>query len=686
MAKKKIFISYSHFDSTAVFGIARYLDRNNYDIWIDSKQIQIGSKWADTIDCAIEGCDCFLCLLTKSSISRTEVIRETLLAINRKEKDPNFHLVFIVSGHIHYDWFVKYYELGGTEKLINYIKDHQVVKLSAFKDITLKFVENLTNAIEGKAVLSNVDIEDEPDVFDISFPTEAIDKFGTHYYQVHPNDLTPSASYCVGLDNAWIPNSVWYDDPKKKELFLQKGFSCPEMISIADLFQKRNFFLSLIHSRQVVVNKPSIISCSCFTYYYNESTPKIERDAFEDSLKDGSIIVYLYEANESTPLVGHDIVRYKYDDELGEKWNALCKNVPVYCIRANWVTLVDSHAIDLAKFCITLACDNEQTEMIARSLNISDEYISDFSKAVKNVALTVFNQTHVEMAGGEVKGYKRSLFYKDFIVSPREEFPGMNPIFYVYIDEKKPYYYQLKKIADVFYDTYFANTLGINPIFPYDERPSDAYIDQLFIKHGNKDVGVEELEYAFTNFFLDIDELFDKIDDVAPYYFIDNWNLSDITKFRKKRRWYKYIETLEDIYTRSSTWEVDFDRITTLVENLFSSLKAVNLKSVSEINSFVPTISFRIIVGGKALDVINIRDGKTEKKIIKRYPGSFRKLNLNPVSIRFKIGDISNNDDGTIFLPVLLFDGLTDYQGVEEYYNELVEFFTKQLGFTEEKL
>ena len=46
---QKIFISYSHQDSICAQGIARFLLRQNYDVWIDVDRIVSGQNWAENI-------------------------------------------------------------------------------------------------------------------------------------------------------------------------------------------------------------------------------------------------------------------------------------------------------------------------------------------------------------------------------------------------------------------------------------------------------------------------------------------------------------------------------------------------------------------------------------------------------------------------------------------------------------
>ena len=58
---RKIFISYSHQDHVCAQGIARFLLRQNYDVWIDVERIVSGQKWAADINEALKTADTVIC-------------------------------------------------------------------------------------------------------------------------------------------------------------------------------------------------------------------------------------------------------------------------------------------------------------------------------------------------------------------------------------------------------------------------------------------------------------------------------------------------------------------------------------------------------------------------------------------------------------------------------------------------
>ena len=67
---RKIFISYSHQDHVCAQGIARFLLRQNYDVWIDVERIVSGQKWAADINEALQTADTVLAVISKNSVRR----------------------------------------------------------------------------------------------------------------------------------------------------------------------------------------------------------------------------------------------------------------------------------------------------------------------------------------------------------------------------------------------------------------------------------------------------------------------------------------------------------------------------------------------------------------------------------------------------------------------------------------
>ena len=103
---QRIFISYSHQDSVCAQGIARFLLRQNYDVWIDVERVVTGQNWAENINDALKMANTVIAIISKNSVRRSEVLREISEALSRSEKEEDFRVLFVVIGNVHPSWFV----------------------------------------------------------------------------------------------------------------------------------------------------------------------------------------------------------------------------------------------------------------------------------------------------------------------------------------------------------------------------------------------------------------------------------------------------------------------------------------------------------------------------------------------------------------------------------------------------
>lgn len=151
---EKIFISYSHQDSVCAQGIARFLMRQNYDVWIDVERIVSGQNWAGNINDALKMANIVIAIISKNSVRRSEVLREISEALARSENEENFRLIFVVIGNVHPSWFVSD-DKDTVDKLINYLKTVQYVQLDARGTINIACMQNILRALNGKMVYSD---------------------------------------------------------------------------------------------------------------------------------------------------------------------------------------------------------------------------------------------------------------------------------------------------------------------------------------------------------------------------------------------------------------------------------------------------------------------------------------------------------------------------------------------------
>lgn len=691
---KSLFLSYSHQDSACAGGIARFLKKNDYTVWIDSESIEYGEQWMASIDEAISQTDSFVALISKSSVRRSEVVREISDALKKSESDPDYRVVFVVIGFVHESWFTSS-DKDALERVKRHYAEIQFVKLNAKGSITLEAMRDLLRALDGKATydFSEVFGEGNDYIFEAGIPEKAFDEHADgNYYRVSASDLSPSTVFPFSLDNQWLPDELMHGDSFLRDRFLKEGFASAEVQEYLNRYRLKNLFISLIHSRQIILNRASILNCGSLRKIYDRVSVNtqgtgedVEREAFKSLLQDGSIIVFLYGREEVTPFVSR-LPEYSTEEHAVEMWNELCSEVQMYCIRENWDNPVDRHKTIFAKHCSTIALDEETNNMIAECFNLDPGEKRDFFITLKDIAMSVFNKTHVLGPGhqAETGGYSRSSFYRDFVVGScedGEDYAVLNCIF----DVRKPFHMQLKKLIDVFYNSIFANSFTCTALIPT-ANPEDTFIHNLYLKHGSKEVTLEELEYAFSDFMKN-ESLLKMMEGIGEHLDVRSWSMQKIAKYRLTAEWHQYIELLEYITTRSEQWMVDFNDVEKLVEYFVESLKALEGESeraeeaamLQERASSDPAYTFRICIGSRVMDVV-YRENVRKMRI---YKGVLSDDDQNSLLIQFVVGDTLSRNSlvaDTIFPFIKIFDGKTDHMSGSDYFRELKDFFEEQ-GF-----
>lgn len=672
---KKIFISYSHSDYIFANAICKFLKRRGHSTWIDSDDIKIKDSWADDINNAINNSDFVIGILSPDSVKRSEVIRELALAIDM----PGDKLLPIVIGKIHDSWFVNSRDMS-VKKVKEYINTYQHIEFNGRGDITedkMKLIlDFLSNGVSQEIIKDNATYDYSNDYIAVNgIPELMIDEKNNivKFFRVYSDDLSFVTGYPFALDNQWIPEVI-YKNKENWRLFKNWGFASKKLKKIIDKEQRKCLFTSLIHMRQLVLNISTILNTRVIQeYYINDESIEL----FKQLLKNGSIVVFLYGANEMSPFVTQ-VPEYETTRNAIDKWNDICKEIPIYCIRENWSNTIDQHSIDFVKFCCTLSDNVEDNEIIAACFGLDRLKQQEFLAVLKDIAIQGFVRTRMNGTNiyASMKGLSRSYFYKNFIVREKErdeEQPTLNCLF----DEAKPFHVELKRIVDIFYNSTFANYFKCYAMLPLDLPNELNFLSRYYLKHSEQSLSEKELEYALTEFIL-YQEIFPELVKIGKEIYLNNWTLEMVCNLRKKEAWVDYVSILESTIRRSSTWQVDFSGINYLVEKFVEAIKTVKCKNIRKKSDNKLYYSFQINVGSSVCSLVV---GENEKKF-KKQVGTYKK-NQNPIQIRFQLGDITSTEiQDTIFYPVQLFDGMTEYRDGGKYFGQIISYL-KGNGFIE---
>ena len=668
---EKVFISYSHQDSACAHGIARYLSRHGCEVWIDSQNLELGERWASDIEAALQEADITVGILSSSSLRRPEVLKEINYSLKRMEEEgtEKFRVFFVVVGQIHPSWFK---DDGSAEEIRKYLSQYQYVELSAYGEVTIDAMKKLLSAIrrrgieEGSSVVMNTN-EENGFINQNSLPEKAFDNRGNNiYYKVYAADLAPSAVYPFALDSQWLPEIFYDKESRYYNEFEKEGFASERVKEYLKAYKRRNFVLSFFHYKQIVVKLNSILYEPYFRDLLISSGE--DKEAFKRLLANGSIVVLLNN-KQMTPFV-----HYRKDDPVFKEWNDLCEEISVYCIRENWAVSSDEHSKDFLRFCSNLAMDHSNNILLAQAMHLNENQINNFLVTLKTISMQSFCQTHMNgtQSQDKVDDYSRSVFYRNYIVKDGEE-GSLNPVYTCLFDPNKPFHHELKKLIDIYYNSIFTRTLQCNALLPDDVLPENYYLHSLYLDNGEKEVSIEELEYAFSEFF-DNCEILDEITALGDNLYLKNYDLKKITDIRNREAWYEYVELLELINRRSNLWKVDFNEIELLLQRF---LKCFDKPEKTTDNKDV-SYSFRVMIGSKVLDIV--KTAKIAK--VKEYGGSFADPNRIPLKVLFTISDLTRDDrEELIFLPVSLFSGRIDTSDGDGFFNSLKEFIIKHCGF-----
>lgn len=667
--REKIFISYSHADYIIANAISKFLMHRGYNAWIDTDKIKIKHVWTDDVDNAIKEADYVFGILSSDSVKRPEVLRELSMAIETK---PDKFLPIVI-GRIHDSWFVNS-KSNHVKNVKEVLRKYQHVEFNGRGDITENNMRTILDFLAlGRSSLKSNEFNNQDDYIAVNgMPELMIDsKNGKQFYRVYSDDLSLVTGYPFALDNQWIPELI-YRNKRYWLSFEKDGFASTEIKGIISNEQNKCLISALINMRQIVINNSAILNTTAIqNSYVNPENKKY----FIKLLKNGSIVVFLYGANEMTPFV-YTNPKYETTRKSIDAWNEICAEVPVYCIMENWSNALDQHSIDFVKFCCTIADNIEDNVIISECFGFDMVKQQQFFSVLKDIAVQGFIKTRMTGTNiyTSIKGLSRSYFYQNFIVREKDgdnDQPTLNCLF----DKDKPFHVELKRMVDTFYNSIFVNYFKCYAMLPVNMPPELTFLSSYYLDHPQQSLSVEELEYAITEFVVYQDVL-SKIKDLGQEVFLDNWTLEMVCLLREQESWIDYVSALESTIKRSATWQVDFSGLNHLVGKFIQAIKSVstNISIKKHECCFEACYSFMISVGSSVCSVVV---GESLRRF-KKQTGIY-KSNQNPVQIKFQLGDATNNStEDMIFYPILLFDGMTDFKDGDTYFERFVQYLREK--------
>lgn len=661
-----IFISYSREDIRVVSGIIRAMCGNGFRIWYDmmGEGIAPGSDWREVIDERLKCSRAFVIFLGAGCENRTEVMRELRMAIKLKAQDPSYVILPVFLNRIPISDFPSDVRVTLTSR--------QNLAMWLYGGVTERFINRLIGAecwncgvvdddkrrklglpLWNSSALSvqNFDYTLDNDgmyIYRYANPQLvccSLDGREAKFYKVTSGEVSSNAVYPLVMDNQWVP-TYFYEDRR----FMRNGLKDEQLKAMRNSIQGREVLRSLLHFRQLIVNRAFLQNSAVFIQWYSK-LDSADYEAFCRLIENGSIVLVLYREKSPFDKAGYGSVDWA-------AWTRLCLEHSVYCLRMDWDDDItnfrlteNSLGLYFHNFCVTMAENEQRILQIGESFGLSAEEQSRFKKKWKDIQRRAIH-TREEFNNG----YSREQFYKDNIVCDATPVPDC------LIDRQKPFAAILKQIIDMRYNLNFANAYGVKITIPYDSALSPTALYELMPT--GREITAEELLYAVGSFSPQsfLTEL------IMP--FAGEMTLSQVAAARTLPQWEQYIRLVEEAGARSGHWDIDFYYIAVVwqayaawIDEIAHSNMGLSCKRVDG----AVTIVFRI--GNKQVNAVYRAGQKKPYFTQNNLPvGNGKQL----FTIDYICGEYGEEKNNLFLTEIRLFNGRTHEQG-EFLLNKLID-------------
>lgn len=653
---KRIFISYSHTETSQVESIIRVLNKNGYDVWYD-RYIPSGMHWSKVVFDQIDLADFCLVFLSKVAITREQVIAElTHMHTTRK----SYQLIALEP--------LPDYRTRKNELIHKLIHVKQTIRPSLAKTITRDFVNAILSGIEGKDIASSHIYQtlQNPDVLEYEYDAgnpvkRECDSYS--FYQLTAGDISPLTIFPAVIDDQWYPDYMY----ASKDFAQVHTEGTPFFLQRRQL-QKRELLKSLLHCRQILVNRSFIFNCPALFDCYTGIAPKTEADAFEYFIDKGIFILFLM--MEETPLT-MERPSFAIYDQSWECWPQFCKQSGrhLYCLRLDWDKNGNRRAANhlltapMYEFSITLCDDPVRVSSIETLFQIPEAEKDTFMKRLMELRDAAYRNPF---------NYSRAAFYKDFVI------PADGTTNAATIDPDKPYALILKKLFDLKYNCNLSDACGCQYQLADGALGREALSELSLGGFGTtRELDYQELEYAIDNV---------TFDTLRASTLLPNADHLDFAFLKSMRQesdgWNDYIQQLEVLQSRSNFWEVDFEPMLKTISYFQEAIADMKqYKTFSNEEYSEECISLRYTIGYHTMYTVYHSDHVCILAENDIPPAS----GLQPITIEFLYGDcLDPGISEKISTFITFFRGITNTNAVT-FVDTLREFLIKVKGFQYEK-
>lgn len=566
-----LFVSYAHVDKAKVEAILNILYRRGFRIWYDQGGggIPGGEEWYPTIIKRIERSSSFLAFISNATEHRPIVIDEITRALKKKRENPSYKVLFVFLERISSEGF--------PDAIREEMKNSQFIDFKKRGGITEDFIELLCDVKWPETVVNqeyrkqhglkpwssdaseDIDMNDSISWFDEGsfltinsgqLLTTETESGSIGFYTVSPDQIDTNTVYPTVMDNQWIPEELYDSD-----VFYREGVRGIDIAPMIIVRQRQEILRSLVHNRQIIVNRASILNSKVFSDWYDPNNP--EYKDFISLLSKAALLLYLYK--EHSPV---DFPKaFHVPEENKRSWMSVCRDVPVYCLRLDWESEEsNSYETDLIAYafknhCLSLADNQYLLENLERVFRIpacdiaeSNRDHAGFLSIWREVQKDVFDYRDEAIKEGKKGVYNRERFYKSFLINSEK----------TTVDDgildrgKNPFVKELKRIIDFYYSVNLPFSLGVRPLPPSDSPlPLNIFMRENSVTH-LREIEVDELVFSVSEFQSSF--MVESVRLPQSQFF----SLGDITKLRELREWREYMRTISEGKKRASLDQLDF--------------------------------------------------------------------------------------------------------------------------------
>lgn len=655
MARSQCFVSYSHTDMAPVRAVVNALRSAGLSVWFDENgsAIYAGEEWAAFIDQRIREADQCIIFFSRISVNRAQVIRELelMLALNKRIIPVCLERVPLS-------------KVKSTE-VRTFMEQIQSIHLRSYgRHVTRAFLQALLDRLGGPAVLQSAqplaEAEEIGYLYEDGLPVRqeyAGPEGPCVLYQLTRGDISPTTVFPRAMDNQYFSDRALrqdglFQDPQHADPAERRARLAEQKART----QRQELMRSLLHYPQVLLNRAFFLNSPALRHCYCREDPAYdagEERALGRLMDSGALLIYLMREPDPTRAPAFDV-----PEAVIRQWSAFCQRHTPFCLKLDWNEEANGREarrkmeIPFFEFCVNLCNDSYRADWLAQVMGIPEERWPAFRRRLEDVRLTA-------LANGV--GYSRNQFYQHFVTAPGTDVSDS------FLDPRKPFAVELKKVIDLKYNCNFADACGCLLHEPPDAlRRPDLLEDQTGAGGHRRELDFDELSFAISELGAQVERERAFLPAASRLPRAECLTFSAVQRLRASRvSWSDYSGKITEIARRANEWDVDFGAILDALgyfREVLGDLAALAAEEGQTMDSveLPEAVSILFQVDQCQLAAVYRRDGSR----LLRVSGRGNQASLSPISIRFQYGDRTLEAlEETVSSEFLFFQGMTSTGG-----------------------